>query len=1205
MKDDGACKECSLAYYVDAFSDPVHRCLSEVLGRKVAHTKAADEGEHVECDKTGLAKLLCKNAESRIKETEPRYHKTYEYEGTCEYCGSGRCKLLGLAFLSEHEKDAETCKKEADGLHGEEHSVKLYKIAYAKSVKKLVCSLERARHSYVDNTGITLPKTITIINDWAFYYCKSLQNVIIGDSVTTIGYCAFYNCTSLEKVTIGKSVTEIGTDAFSYCTGLTEIYFNAAKAKMQSSSSGTFDDLGKNTSGTKLIIGKGVTEIPDGLFDIKQSDVINNITSVEFEDGSACASVGKYAFTDCANISSVSVPSLEFWFGLSYTFASDIPTYHGADLYIDGALVEDLVIPKEITSIPYSAFINCTSIRSLSFEEGSKIESIQNDAFNGCINLESISLPEGITYVGERAFAKCTSLKNVSIPGTVPSIKAATYYGCTSLEEVVIPDTVAAIGDGAFSGCSSLKNVTIGKGVTSIEESAFRDCGKLTKINFNASRVNDFEEENYVFSGAGVNGSGITVIFGKNVTKVPDHLFYTENSPKVTKVEFEEESVCKSIGNYAFYGCATLSDIVIPDSVTDIGEYAFYGCSALSNVVIPDSVTDIGEYAFYGCSGLDSITMGAGVTTIGDRAFAGCVKVTKFNFNAVELSDFADRHNVFSNMGKSGEGFTLAVGKNVKKIPANMFYNLYNGDEGLDSPKIAVVEFEEGSVCTSIGASAFRNGHSLTALTIPESVTTIGEYAFYYCDGLTSLSLGVGVTAIGYRAFESCTSLKELIIPDQVITIDSSAFSNCQGLIKLSIGKGVTTIKSGAFSRCFNLSEIYFNAVNMNNLSYSDEIFYSAGTKGKGIKFIVGKDATRIPNCLFSPDINSNNRATANIVTVEFEKGSVCDEIGFSAFYMCNTLTNVYIYDISAWCNIKFVDTGSNPMLYADNLHLNGELVDEVVIPDGITKISEYAFEGSSIRSVSIPSSVTQIGAYAFANCPYLANVTIPNSVTVINYGAFANCTNLMTVTLPSGLDSFESGIFSGCVKLVEICNLSDIDLSEYSNITKYALNIYSDTEGEKRTSVTEDGFVFYEDGYVCYLIGYIGKETNITIPYHCYETEIYQYAFCGNSYLESINFSSAVTAIQSHAFYGCDSLTSIVIGSRFTYTDSNIIESDRSTVNVYYLGTYEAWKNVTNGMDYFLNNSIKLHFYTETELPKNEYYGYWYYDWAGNIVVW
>ena len=509
---------------------------------------------------------------------------------------------------------------------------------------------------------------------------------------------------------------------------------------------------------------------------------------------------------------------------------------------------------------------------------------------------------------------------------------------------------------------------------------------------------------------------------------------------------------------------------------------------------------------------------------------------------------------------------------------------------------------------TTIGYYAFSSCDKLTSVNISDSITTLEAGVFSSCLKLENISFGNGVTTIGNGAFSGCTSLKELIIPDQVTTIHNSAFSSCHNLTHLSIGKGVTTVEKGVFSNCYMLSEIYFNAESMNDLSNSDQIFSSAGTKGDGIRFIIGKDAKRIPYNLFS--ISNKDDVQANVVTVEFEEGSTCSIFGDFSFNIADTLTNVYIYDVAVWCNTRYGHY--QLMSWIDNLYLNGELVDELVIPEGVTEIPSYAFYGSSISSVSIPDSVTEIGYYAFANCKKLSSISLPDNHTYIGEFAFANCINLMTVTIPKNLAYLEPTVFDGCVKLVEICNLSNIDLSEYGDITKYALNIYSDTEGEKRTSVTDDGFVSYSDRHVCYLIGYIGDETHISVPYYRYIIEIYPYAFYGNSTLESVELPSSVAKIGEHAFYGCDSLTSIEFWAdptRFTYIDSDIIESDRaSAVDIYYFGTYEDLEKVTNGTDYLSHNSVKMYFYTEREpvdLPKDENYGYWYRDWEGNIIVW
>ena len=284
---------------------------------------------------------------------------------------------------------------------------------------------------------------------------------------------------------------------------------------------------------------------------------------------------------------------------------------------------------------------------------------------------------------------------------------------------------------------------------------------------------------------------------------------------------------------------------------------------------------------------------------------------------------------------------------------------------------------------TSIGSSAFRDCSGLTSVNIPNSVTSIGDYAFSGCSRLTSVTIPNSVTSIGDNAFAVCSGLTSVTIPNSVTSIGDDAFRACSGLTSVTIPNSVTSIGNYAFAYCSGLTSV------------------------------------TIPNSVTS--IGDNAFAVCSGLTSVTIPNSVTS-IGFSAFKDCSGLTSVHISDIAAWCKIDFEDFASNPLDYAHHLYLNGEEVKDLVIPNSVTSIGDYAFEYcSALTSVTIPNSVTSIGLWAFRGCSSLTSVTIPNSVTSIGEWAFGGCSGLTSVTIGNSVRRIGTEAFANCTELLDV----------------------------------------------------------------------------------------------------------------------------------------------------------------------------------------
>ena len=646
--------------------------------------------------------------------------------------------------------------------------------------------------------------------------------------------------------------------------------------------------------------------------------------------------------------------------------------------FADSKTLRNIIMPESVKRVGnYSVFENCIienatiPIRLLEqlndeqrkqlvtlFSFGDGVTSIGDNAFSGCTGLTSITIPGSVTSIGSYAFHGCTGLTSVTIGKGVTSIGGFAFEGCTGLTSITIPDSVTSIDEYAFWGCAGLTSITIPDSVTSIGDGAFSGCDKIQDV--------------YIADiGAWCNIAGLSNLMRYGASNKKLYI----NNELSTSITIPNGVM--AIPSFAFYNCTGLTSVTIPDSVTNIGSYAFEGCTGLTSVTIPDSVTSIGKDAFSDCAGLTSVTIGNSVTSIGSYAFSNCTGLT-----------------------------SVTIGNSV----------------------------------TSIGNGAFYNCTGLTSVTIPDSVTSIGDHAFFNCTGLTSVTIGNSVTSVGENAFSGCTGLTSVTIPDSVTSIGSYAFSGCSSIESITIPfvgakAGVTSSDTYQypFGYIFGTSH-YDGGVATTQYYYGNstssttsETYYipsslkSVTVTGGNILYgafygCTGLTSITIPDSVTSiGDYAFYNCSGLTSITIPDGVAS----IGKHAFYNCSGLTSVHISDIAKWCATSFGDYDANPLMYAHDLYVNGVLVKDLIIPDSVTEIGDYAFNGcSGLTSVTIPASVTRIGNYAFNGCTGLTSATIPASVTRIGNSAFYGCTGLTRVTISKNTTSIGEGAFGSCGNL-------------------------------------------------------------------------------------------------------------------------------------------------------------------------------------------
>ncbi|MBR3612163.1 MAG: leucine-rich repeat domain-containing protein [Bacteroidaceae bacterium] len=791
---------------------------------------------------------------------------------------------------------------------------------------------------------------------------------------------------------------------------------------------------------------------------------------------------------------------------LKITGIGELTTINGLNPWDEySSDIKTIIIGNGVKAIDEYTFDEYYGITNIKVESGNTvydsrddcnavIETATNTLVLGCAKT---TIPYGITSIGNGAFNYCQKLTDIVIPNSVTSIGEEAFYGC-GLTSINIPNSVTSIGDYAFNRCRSLTSINIPNSVTSIGEKAFYDCSGLEHLEFNCNTIGSW------FSS---NSSIKEVVVGNSVTSIGENAF--KKCYGLTNIIIPAS--VKTIGKGAFNMCRNLTSVVIPSSVTSIGEEAFSACYSLINVEIPNGVASIGNRAFNVCSSLTSVTIPSSVTSIGNAVFSNCssltsIKVEKGNTvydsrddcNAIietatgtllrGCSNTIIPNSVTSLASGSFSGCldleSVAIGDNVTEIGQNAFGDCKNLASVTIPSSVKSIGIQAFVNCHSLNAvcisdlsswcnidfadfssnpllkanSLYLNGNEITHLVIPSDVTRIKKYAFYGCN-VTKLTIPNNVTNIENFVFNSCVSLKELCIEDgnNTLNLGCSVFA--------PYGNGFGLFNSCPLETLYIGRNLLYGAdTNCGYSPFCGITTLGSVTMGKNVTSIggyafcgcEGLTSVIIPNGIESIGAYAFSGCSAlESVTIP----SSVTNVGAYAFNGCLGLTGVYISDLSAWCKIDFdkygyniFETGvTNPLYYANNLYINGELVTNLVIPNDITEINPLAFDGCiNLVSITIPAGVTSIGSFAFRGCTRLVKLYSKTIVpAIVASDSFYDVPTLTTLYVPIGAkDAYQTAEYwknSANIVEIEFTGIEDVIVDD---VLRDTLDIYFDLNG-------------------------------------------------------------------------------------------------------------------------------------------------------------
>ena len=1029
-----------------------------------------------------------------------------------------------------------------------------------KSVNGVLYSADGRTLVYVpaaiaaEDGSFAVPAGTQTIAPGAFAACETLTEVSIPNTVTLVGEAAFYGLENLESVSFASgALTDltIGKYAFSACTALSEV--GIKNSRLVTLSDNAFAGCAALTS---FELPATVTHVGASAF-----SGCSTLASITINASNKALTFGENVFNNCTALTRVELPAN----------VSEIPgIFNGCT-----SLTEVVVDPaSEYFTAEDGVLFNKDKTELLFFPGGktgeytvpATVKVIANGVFRGNSSLSTINIPNTIEVIGDDAF-RDTSIDDIYFVGETfadsLTIGKSAFEGA-EFYEIELPQHTKTIGEYAFARSEFYYGIVLNSGIETLGAYAFYDA--------------EFG-----------SWSADPVVIPATVKTIGDYCFAEgEDNYAYVDVEIDAEgSVLEYIGKYAFSGNGLYS-FTVPASVKVIDDYAFFECDYLGYypsyyggfAFAPESTLEtIGNYAFYYC-GFEELTIPKTVKKIGAYAFANCGDLETVTFEEGGTDDLVLGSNftytylqndVPITQTDRGHVFYQCRYLETVTLPERLVeigeYSFYSAGAGLWSGNLTV-SFGENSRLATIGDYAFQYAN-LVSITIPKSVRNldpvldpdtgitydrlgIGKYAFYFLyDSLTTVIFedgGTGELTIGEGAFDTCRLLETIELParlapytsytgEVIPPLASGVFNETDALKSVTVsGTDGYYASVGGVLYTADMTELVLCPSAMEGTvsvpatvtKIHDRAFYGCAAL-EAVTFVGGENDMTIGDEAFAEcDTIIEMTLPNNLKTLGKNVFSGCSElailslpaglVGFDSSVVDNC-PNLSTINIGSGTDAGFILVGG-VMFSADGTKLiyYPATLDATsyTVPDGVKYIADGAFKGNTeLVSVTLPEGLLEIGKAAFQGCTYLESVNVPGSVILIDNEAFSGCSRLSTVTLDDSDNALVIGnkVFYNNSALTGIelpARLAEIGEQAFYNSAlaeiEFAENINLAAIGEMAFYSTDLVSVTLPDGIVS-----IGSA-----------------AFYGCYSLESVTFGEGLLSLGDKTFTDCDSLVEV-----------------------------------------------------------------------------